>query len=77
MCFMCCLNVLFSFSLQVTDFDADDAKDDVPLSPSSPTADFPAETEIVNPVSKKNVTLKKTAAKSKPESLKWVNTGIK
>ncbi|XP_011381397.1 DNA topoisomerase 2-alpha [Pteropus vampyrus] len=48
----------------VTDFDADDAKDDVPLSPSSPAADFPAETEIVNPVSKKNVTVKKTAAKS-------------
>lgn len=75
--FMCCLNVLFSFSFEVTDFDDDDAKDDVPLSPSSPAADFPAETEVVNTVSQKNVTMKKTAAKSKPKSLKWVNIGIK
>ncbi|KAM5212626.1 DNA topoisomerase 2-alpha [Hipposideros larvatus] len=45
------------------DLDADDAKDDVPLSPSSSAADFPAETEIINPVSKKNVAVKKRAAK--------------
>lgn len=48
----------------VSDFDADDAKDNVPPSPSSPVADFPAVTETIKPVSKKNVTVKKTAAKS-------------
>uniref|UniRef100_A0A8D0N543 DNA topoisomerase 2 n=1 Tax=Sus scrofa TaxID=9823 RepID=A0A8D0N543_PIG len=47
-----------------SDFDADDAKDNVPPSPSSPVADFPAVTETIKPVSKKNVTVKKTAAKS-------------
>lgn len=46
----------------VIDLDGDDAKDNV-LSPNSPAADFPAETEIINPVSKKNVTVKKTVAK--------------
>ncbi|XP_006214340.1 DNA topoisomerase 2-alpha [Vicugna pacos] len=48
----------------VMDFDADDAEDNVAPSPSSPAADFPAVTETINPVSKKNVTVKKTAAKS-------------
>ncbi|XP_047614171.1 DNA topoisomerase 2-alpha [Phacochoerus africanus] len=48
----------------VSDFDTDDAKDNVPPSPSSPVADFPAVTETIKPVSKKNVTVKKTAAKS-------------
>uniref|UniRef100_A0A8D1BY16 DNA topoisomerase 2 n=1 Tax=Sus scrofa TaxID=9823 RepID=A0A8D1BY16_PIG len=47
-----------------SDFDTDDAKDNVPPSPSSPVADFPAVTETIKPVSKKNVTVKKTAAKS-------------
>lgn len=63
-------------STEVTDLDADDAKDSVPLSPSSSAADFPAETEIINPISKKKVTVKKIAAKSKPKSLRWVNIGI-
>lgn len=45
------------------DLDADNAKDNIPLSPSSSAADFPAETEIINPVSKKNVAVKKRAAK--------------
>lgn len=48
----------------VTELDADDAEDNVPPPPSSPAADFPAVTETINPVSKKNVTAKKTAAKS-------------
>ncbi|XP_010958747.1 DNA topoisomerase 2-alpha [Camelus bactrianus] len=48
----------------VTDLDADVAEDNVAPSPSSPAADFPAVTETINPVSKKNVTVKKTAAKS-------------
>ncbi|XP_069399527.1 DNA topoisomerase 2-alpha isoform X2 [Ovis canadensis] len=48
----------------VTELDADDAEDNVPPPPSSPTADFPAVTETINPVPKKNVTAKKTAAKS-------------
>ncbi|KAM9210098.1 DNA topoisomerase 2-alpha [Dugong dugon] len=48
----------------VMDIDADDTKDNVLPSSSSPTADLPAETEIINPVSKKNVKVKKTAAKS-------------
>ncbi|XP_014646199.1 PREDICTED: DNA topoisomerase 2-alpha [Ceratotherium simum simum] len=51
----------------VTDLDADDAKDSVPLSPSSPAADLPAETEIINPISKKKVTVKKIA-KSQPST---------
>nr|XP_008517147.1 PREDICTED: DNA topoisomerase 2-alpha [Equus przewalskii] len=51
-------------AVSVTDLDADDAKDSVPLSPSSSAADFPAETEIINPISKKKVTVKKIAAKS-------------
>lgn len=66
----------FHFSYEVMDLDADDAKDSVPLSPSSPAADSPAKTEIINPVSKKNVTVKKTAAKGEPKSLRWVNIGI-
>uniref|UniRef100_A0A452UTV9 DNA topoisomerase 2 n=1 Tax=Ursus maritimus TaxID=29073 RepID=A0A452UTV9_URSMA len=48
----------------VMDLDTDDAKDSVPLSPGSPAADFSAETEIINPVSKKKVAVKKIAAKS-------------
>ncbi|XP_057572303.1 DNA topoisomerase 2-alpha [Hippopotamus amphibius kiboko] len=48
----------------VTDLDAGAAKDNVPPPPSSPVADFPAVTETINPVPKKNVTVKKTAAKS-------------
>uniref|UniRef100_A0A671FSQ2 DNA topoisomerase 2 n=1 Tax=Rhinolophus ferrumequinum TaxID=59479 RepID=A0A671FSQ2_RHIFE len=45
------------------DLGAGDAQDDVPLSPSSSAADFPDETEIIKPVSKKNVAVKKRAAK--------------
>ncbi|XP_007465261.1 PREDICTED: DNA topoisomerase 2-alpha [Lipotes vexillifer] len=48
----------------VTDLNADDAKDNVPPPPSSPAADFPAVTKTINPLPKKNVTVKKTAAKS-------------
>ncbi|VCX40920.1 unnamed protein product [Gulo gulo] len=48
----------------VMDVDADDAKDSVPLPPGSPAADFSTETEIINPVPKKKVVVKKTAAKS-------------
>ncbi|XP_058902464.1 DNA topoisomerase 2-alpha [Kogia breviceps] len=48
----------------VTDLNADDAKDNVPPPPSSPAADFPALTKTINPVPKKNVTVKKTEAKS-------------
>lgn len=52
-------------ALSVADLEADDAKDEAPLSSSPPAADFPGETEAVNPVTKKNVTAaKKTAAKS-------------
>ncbi|XP_052514085.1 DNA topoisomerase 2-alpha [Budorcas taxicolor] len=47
-----------------SELDADDAEDNVPPPPSSPAADFPAVTETINPVPKKNVTAKKTAAKS-------------
>ncbi|XP_049637611.1 DNA topoisomerase 2-alpha-like [Suncus etruscus] len=47
-----------------SDLDADDAMKNAPLSPSSPAADLTAETETTEPVSKKNVTVKKTAAKS-------------
>ncbi|XP_003786441.1 DNA topoisomerase 2-alpha [Otolemur garnettii] len=39
-------------------------KDSVQLSSSPPASDFSAETEIINPDSKKNVTVKKTTAKS-------------
>ncbi|XP_032472998.1 DNA topoisomerase 2-alpha [Phocoena sinus] len=48
----------------VTDLNADDAKDNVPPPPSSPATDFPAVTKTISPVPKKNVTVKKTAAKS-------------
>ncbi|XP_006746252.1 DNA topoisomerase 2-alpha [Leptonychotes weddellii] len=48
----------------VMDLDADDAKDGVPFPAGSPAADFSADTEILNPVSKKKVAVKKTAAKS-------------
>ncbi|XP_027424204.1 DNA topoisomerase 2-alpha isoform X1 [Zalophus californianus] len=48
----------------VMDLDADDAKDSVPLPTGSPAADFSADTEILNPVPKKKVAVKKTAAKS-------------
>lgn len=52
-------------ALSVADLEADDAKAEAPLSSSPPAADFPGETEAVNPVTKKNVTAaKKTAAKS-------------
>ncbi|KAF0874172.1 TOP2A topoisomerase, partial [Crocuta crocuta] len=52
----------------VMDLDADGAKDTVPLSLGSPAANFSAETEITNPVSKKKVVVKKTAAKSQPST---------
>ncbi|XP_014334365.2 DNA topoisomerase 2-alpha [Bos mutus] len=52
----------------VTELDADDAEDNAPPPPSSPAADFPAVTETINPVPKKNVTAKKTAAKSQPSA---------
>nr|XP_020745770.1 DNA topoisomerase 2-alpha isoform X1 [Odocoileus virginianus texanus] len=52
----------------VTELDAADAEDNVPPPPSSPAADFPAVTETINPVPKKNVTAKKTAAKSQPST---------
>uniref|UniRef100_A0A2K5LFX8 DNA topoisomerase 2 n=1 Tax=Cercocebus atys TaxID=9531 RepID=A0A2K5LFX8_CERAT len=50
----------------MSDLEADDAKDSdsVPLSSSPPATHFPNETEITNTVPKKNVTVKKTAAKS-------------
>ncbi|KAF6097834.1 DNA topoisomerase II alpha [Phyllostomus discolor] len=48
----------------VLDLDVDDAKDNAPPPPSSPVADFPAETKTTNPVSKKRVTVKKVTAKS-------------
>ncbi|XP_024428852.1 DNA topoisomerase 2-alpha [Desmodus rotundus] len=44
--------------------DLDDAKDNAPPPPSSSAADFPAETKITNPVSKKRVTVKKITTKS-------------
>ncbi|XP_004684279.1 PREDICTED: DNA topoisomerase 2-alpha isoform X2 [Condylura cristata] len=47
-----------------SDLNTDDAKNSVPLSSSSSAADFPAETEIINPVSKKSATVKKTTARS-------------
>ncbi|XP_054449793.1 DNA topoisomerase 2-alpha [Pteronotus mesoamericanus] len=47
-----------------SDHGVDDAKDNAPAPPSSPVADFPAETKIINPVSKKRVAVKKTTAKS-------------
>lgn len=75
--FMCCLSVLFSFPFEVMDLDADGAKDTVPLSLGSPAANFSAETEITNPISKKKVVVKKTAAKSEPQSFRWVNVGVK
>ncbi|KAM5308316.1 DNA topoisomerase 2-alpha [Glossophaga mutica] len=48
----------------VLDLDVDDAKDNAPPPPSSPAADFPAETKTTNRVSKKRVTVKKITAKS-------------
>ncbi|XP_008561481.1 PREDICTED: DNA topoisomerase 2-alpha [Galeopterus variegatus] len=51
-------------AMSVMKLEADDAKDSVPLSSGPPAVDLPAETEIINPVFKKNVTVKKTAAKS-------------
>ncbi|KAK2108012.1 DNA topoisomerase 2-alpha [Saguinus oedipus] len=48
----------------MSDLEGDDAKDSVPLSSNPPATHFPDETEITNPVSKTNVTVKKTAAKS-------------
>lgn len=75
--FVCCLYVLFSFPFEVMDLDAGGAKDSVPPSLDSPAADFSAETEIINPVSKKKVAVKKTAAKSEPQSFKRVNVRIK
>lgn len=65
---MCCLYALFSFLFEEIDLGAGDAQDDVPLSPSSSAADFPAETEIIKPVSKKNVAVKKREAKGEPKS---------
>lgn len=75
--FMCRLDVLFSFPFEVMDVDADDAKDSVLLPPGSPAADFSTETEILNPVAKKKVVVKKIAAKSELQSLTWVNIRIK
>ncbi|CAN0108062.1 unnamed protein product [Rangifer tarandus platyrhynchus] len=63
--FIYCLYVLLSFPIEVTELDAED---NVPPPPSSPAADFPAVTETINPVPKKNVTAKKTAAKSQPSA---------
>ena len=62
---------IFSFLFEVPDLD--DAKDNAPPPPSSSAADFPAETKITNPVSKKRVTVKKITTKSEPKSLRWVN----
>ncbi|XP_045382396.1 DNA topoisomerase 2-alpha isoform X1 [Lemur catta] len=45
------------------DLEAND-KDSIPLSSSPLASDFSAETEIINPIPKKNVAVKKTAAKS-------------
>ncbi|XP_054544709.1 DNA topoisomerase 2-alpha isoform X2 [Talpa occidentalis] len=53
-------------AMSVTDLNADDPKNSVPVSSSSSAADFPAETGIINPVSKKSATVKKTTAKSQP-----------
>ena len=75
--FLCCLYVLFSFPFEVMDLDADDDKDSVPLPPGSPAADFSAETEIINPISKKKVAVKKMAAKGELQSSTWVNMRIK
>ncbi|XP_002924981.1 DNA topoisomerase 2-alpha isoform X1 [Ailuropoda melanoleuca] len=58
----------------VMDLDADETKDSVPLPPGSPAADFSAETEIINPVSKKKVAVKKIAAKSQSST---ATTGAK
>nr|XP_039332183.1 DNA topoisomerase 2-alpha [Saimiri boliviensis boliviensis] len=57
-----------------SDLEGDDAKDSVPLSSSPPATHFPDETEITNPVPKKNVTVKKTAAKSQSST---TTTGAK
>ncbi|XP_006156001.1 DNA topoisomerase 2-alpha isoform X1 [Tupaia chinensis] len=51
-------------TMSIVDLEVDDAKNSVPVSSSLPATDSPAETEIINPASKKNVTVKKTAAKS-------------
>ncbi|XP_062071662.1 DNA topoisomerase 2-alpha isoform X2 [Lepus europaeus] len=51
-------------SAMSVDLEAGDAKDEAPLSSSPPAAALPGETETVNPATKKNVTVKKTAAKS-------------
>ncbi|XP_032285113.1 DNA topoisomerase 2-alpha [Phoca vitulina] len=51
-------------AMSVMDLDAAEAKDSAPLPAGSPAADFSADTEILNPVSKKKVAVKKTAAKS-------------
>ncbi|XP_062071661.1 DNA topoisomerase 2-alpha isoform X1 [Lepus europaeus] len=51
-------------AMSAVDLEAGDAKDEAPLSSSPPAAALPGETETVNPATKKNVTVKKTAAKS-------------
>ncbi|XP_055983373.1 DNA topoisomerase 2-alpha [Sorex fumeus] len=51
-------------AMSVMDLDADDVKNDVPVSPSPLAADLTAKTETTEPISKKKVTVKKTAAKS-------------
>ncbi|XP_012307448.2 DNA topoisomerase 2-alpha [Aotus nancymaae] len=58
----------------MSDLEGDDAKDSVPLSSSPPATHFPDETEITNPVPKKNVTMKKTTAKSQSST---TTTGAK
>ncbi|KAL0597809.1 DNA topoisomerase 2-alpha [Plecturocebus cupreus] len=58
----------------MSDLEGDDAKDSVPLSSSPPATHFPDETEITNPIPKKHMTVKKTAAKSQSST---TTTGAK
>ncbi|XP_077020576.1 DNA topoisomerase 2-alpha isoform X2 [Tamandua tetradactyla] len=51
-------------AVPVMNLDTGDAKDNIPFASSASSANLPAETGIVNPVSKKNVTVKKTAVTS-------------
>lgn len=69
------LNVFWSFPFLfgIADLEGD-VKDSVPASPGPAAADFPAETEQLKPSSKQTVAVKKTAAKSKPVSLRRLIT---
>ncbi|XP_008062083.1 DNA topoisomerase 2-alpha [Carlito syrichta] len=51
-------------AVSVMNTEADGTKGSAPLSSSPLAADFPDETEMINPISKKKVTAKKMAAKS-------------